>query len=373
MKIIYITSASVLDTWAHSVQIVNMCKAFSDNGAEVVLVSPHRKIFDGIDLFDKYKIQKNFSVKFLPCIDLFPGSSSSLLYLIKFISFYISAKIYILSENFDLLYSRDLYSPIFFKNIVLEQHTFPGKNNFFLRYVFTKNRKVVALTSFIKKRFVEKGLDENNIIVSPSGVNLDNFKMGINKIKIDGINDNDFVFGYIGTLKTMGMEKGVHDCLVALSILNNNYKFLVVGGEKIDIDYYKNISNELGVFDRVVFVGKVPYNDVPKYSSLCDILVAPFPKNEHYSFFMSPLKIFEYMASKKPIIATNLPSIKEVLTDGVNSVLIEPCNSKALFGAIVKIKENPDFGRKIADEAYNNVINYSWSKRSIKIIDFLKL
>ena len=191
--------------------------------------------------------------------------------------------------------------------------------------------------------------------------------------EIKGISRNDFVYGYIGSLRTMGMEKGVIDGLKTLGLLPQNYKFLIVGGEKEDVEFYKNISDELGVSGRVIFTGQILYSDIPKYAAKCDVFVAPFPRNEHFSLYMSPLKIFEYMVSKKPIVTTDLPSLREVLVDGENAMLIPPGNPQALAGAIIKLKENPEYGKKIADRAYLNVSEkYTWKTRAQKIISFVK-
>lgn len=372
MKIAYITNAGYVGGWAHSVQIVNMCKAFASNNIDITLVLPRRSVYRDIDLFEYYSIPKTFKVKMLPCIDIFPGSSNSIFYWVRFISFYFFAKIYTLVNHFDFLYSRDLYSSLFFNKIILEQHSFPKKFNFLKSIIFTKKRKVIVLTSFLKKRFIDAGITEKNIVVAGSAVDLEEFLKERKKIDIKQISEQDFVFGYIGTLKTMNMEKGVYDCISALSFLPLNFKFLIVGGEINDIEYYKKVAEEKKVLDRCVFVGKVLHKDISSYVYICNVFVAPFPENEHYSYFMSPLKIFEYMASKKPIISTALPSITEVLKDGENAILIEPGNAVELATAIQKIKENPEIGIKLVENAYRDVsTNYTWKIRAENIIKFI--
>jgi glycosyltransferase involved in cell wall biosynthesis len=194
-----------------------------------------------------------------------------------------------------------------------------------------------------------------------------------NNFEIKGISENDFVYGYIGSLKTMGMEKGVADGLKALTLLPSSYKFLVVGGEIKDIEYYKKMSDEFGVSDRVIFVGQVPYSDISKYAARCNCFVAPFPENEHYSFYMSPLKIFEYMASKRPIITTDLPSLREILTNEENAILVPPGSPEALAGAIKRLSEDTALCAKLAEKAYFEVKQkYTWKIRAEKIISFIK-
>lgn len=373
MKIAYITNTTYVNGWANSIQIVNMCRSFSGEGAKVTLLLPYRSVQKDVDIFKYFDIPKTFNIKMLPCIDLSVGGEHPIFYWLRFISFYISARFYVWFNNFDIIYSRDIYSSIFFPNIVLEQHSFPRKINFFLNLTFTRNRKIVCLTSFIKNLFIEKGISESNILIAPSAVDLDEFNQNKNRLNISGIDSDKFVFGYIGTLKTMNMEKGVGDCLSALTFLGDDYRLLIVGGESDDLEYYKKMSEDLNVDKKVIFIGKVSYSEVSKYSFLCDVFVAPYPENEHYSFYMSPLKIFEYMASRKPVIATNLPSIKEVLTDGQNAILIKPSDPKGLSEAIVRIKENPELGKRLAEKAYEDVSSkYTWQIRAKNIISFIE-
>ena len=351
MKLAYIANTSLAEGWAHSVQIMNMCEAFAENGEEIVLLVPNRSFFKK-DPFEHYKMPRIFSIKKLPCIDLFAGNPHPFFYWLRFISFYISARFYIWFNGFDFLYSRDFYAVLFFPNIILEQHSFPSKISYLHKLMLHSVKRFIVLTSFIKKRFMEIGVPEGKILIAPDGVDLNKFGNFAGDFEIKGLSEKDFVYGYIGTLKTMGMEKGIAISLKALTLLPVGYKFLVVGGEKIDVEYYKNMSIDLGVSDRVIFTGEISYSNISKYATKCDVFVAPFPENEHYNFYMSPLKIFEYMASKKPIIATNLPSLREVLTDGENALLIPVGHTQALADAIIKLKENPEYGRKIAEKAY---------------------
>jgi glycosyltransferase involved in cell wall biosynthesis len=373
MRLAYITNASLTDGWAHSVQIANMCSSFAQAGAEVTLFVPYRKQFSNNDIFDFYKLPRNFKVKFLPCIDLFFSNPSPFLYWLRFISFYISARVYVWFHKFDVLYSRDLYSVVFFPSIVIEQHSFPSRVSFLHKFFLKRINKLVTLTSYIKQDYVRTGVKEDKIFVAQSAVDLSKFEGEAKEINISGISAGDFVYGYIGTLKTMGMEKGVKIGLEVLKYLPLNFKFLIVGGEKPDIEYYVNIAKEYGVEDRAVFIGQVAYSDIYSYSQKCDVFIAPFPDFKHYSYFMSPLKIFEYMASKKPIISTLLPTILEVLQNEKNSILVPPNDVQSVVNAIKYLSENPNISMKLAESAYNDVIEFTWDKRAEKILKFVKI
>lgn len=374
MKLTYVVHANMPpNVWAHTVQIISMCKAFAENGVDTTLVVPRRNLPKEVDPFVYYGIPKIFSIVQVPCIDIYQTSTSVFVYWLRLISFYISARLYIWKNPSDIIYTRDLYATLFFPNAVVERHSFSQKAGMLNRLMFRLARKIVVLTSFIKERVVRLGIPSDKVHIAPDGVDLSMFS-GVQKDIVipKSVADACVVLGYIGTLKTMGMEKGVDDCIRSLMVLPEDYVLLVVGGESVDIDFYKKKAEECGVSTRVYFIGKVPHQNISAYIQMCAILLAPFPENEHYSFFMSPLKIFEYMASKKPIISTTLPSIQEVLKHEHNALLIPPSDPKALAQAIERLSADKVLAERISTQAYKDVVeSYTWDKRAKKIIDFI--
>jgi glycosyltransferase involved in cell wall biosynthesis len=78
------------------------------------------------------------------------------------------------------------------------------------------------------------------------------------------------------------------------------------------------------------------------------------------------------MASRRPIVASDLPSLREVLRDGENAILVEPDNPKALAEGIKKVLDDPDLARRISKQAYDEIGKYSWNERAKRIVNFLK-
>ena len=101
-----------------------------------------------------------------------------------------------------------------------------------------------------------------------------------------------------------------------------------------------------------------------------NVCAMPFPRNEHYAYHMSPLKLFEYMASKRPIVASDLPSIREILNEE-SAILVEPGNPKALAEGIKKVLQDEELAKKLAENAHRDVQQYSWEKRAEKILEFM--
>jgi len=185
-----------------------------------------------------------------------------------------------------------------------------------------------------------------------------------------GFDKNTEYISYVGRLNTMGSEKGVLNIIKSLKyIKTDNVKLLLVGGPIDDIIRYKSIAEELNVGDRVVFMDRQPVSMLYQYLSASSVLLMPFPWTEHYAYYMSPLKMFEYMAMKRPIVASKLPSIEEVLQHKHNAVLCRHNDPRDLSDKIDWALNNDS--HKLAVQAYNDVQKYTWDKRAIAIIKFI--
>jgi len=90
-------------------------------------------------------------------------------------------------------------------------------------------------------------------------------------------------------------------------------------------------------------------------------------KKRETASYMSPLKAFEYMAAGKPIVASRLKVIGEVLEDRRNALLVPPDSVTEWAGAIQMLKDNEPLSRAIGERAHNDVQKYSWDERVKKI------
>lgn len=375
MKLVYLAQIGLFDDWAHTVQIMKMCEAFSENGVDVELVIPNRGFKNNQDPFEYNHTKNIFKITKVPFVNLFPGNPSPFFYWFRLISFLVTSRVYLMFTQYDVLYTREIYACPFFHNVFVEFHSFPKAIKRFQGFIFKRLFGLVVLTSFIETKMVNVGVSPKKIIIAPDAVKLEDFNEMVSKVEARkrlGLLDNDYILGYIGTLKTMGMEKGVGTAISALEFLPKNHKLYVVGGEVYDVNFYKSMAKDLGLLDRVMFTGKVLHKEIPLYISACDSVTAPFPKNEHYEYYMSPLKIFEYMASKKPMVVTKLASLEEILINRETALFVAPNDPKALADAIAELGSNKDLAKHISTQAYDEVINkYTWDKRAKNILNFI--
>ncbi|MBD3192276.1 MAG: glycosyltransferase, partial [Candidatus Heimdallarchaeota archaeon] len=188
-----------------------------------------------------------------------------------------------------------------------------------------------------------------------NGVNTKEFKPIPKKVAIKTLKKNlsQKVVGEGGIVGFMGEVapwQGVETFIEAAPIVLREFpetRFLIIGGLKTNktrqelIDKIKRKIERKGLKDSILITGQRPHQEMPLFLSLCDILTAPFSEAGYkWNYGFSPLKIFEYLAMGKPVIATDLPWIKELINNQ-NGLIIPPADPKALAGAICELFNNP--------------------------------
>ncbi len=287
-----------------------------------------------------------------------------------------------------LLFFLVLYNRLFFRRrlkFIYEVHALVARNlidKLVERYLAARVDKFIFVTEQLQDVYVKKyHLDRNKALVAPDAVDLAIFALNVPRAQarqrlaetipaLARAGTKMTVLGYTGKFKTMGMDKGISDILRALSRLPDNVIFIAVGGSQADIDDYQKLARELKVENRVVFVGHISQPELALFQQACDILLMPFPLTEHYAYYMSPLKMFEYLAAGRPIIATDLPAVKEVLNND-NAILVKPDNPADLAAGISRLLSDPDLSEIISAQARRDARKYSWAKRVESILGFI--
>ena len=162
--------------------------------------------------------------------------------------------------------------------------------------------------------------------------------------------------------------KGVDVLLQALVKLEG-VNATIIGGDAAEPDFQRlqDTSRSIGLGSRVEFVGMVEPSRVSGLLAKGDVLVLPNVGAEPTVNHTSPLKLFEYMAAGKPIVASNLPSIREVLRDGENAVLVEPGNPTALTSGLRRVLKDWKLAERIASRAFDEAAEYSWDCRAERV------
>lgn len=377
MNIAYILNARLPTEKAHGLAVMKASEALSNRGDSVELVVARRRNPTAGDPFEYYGIAEKFSITYLPCIDLyrFRAIPQKVSWVIQSVSFYASLFLWLIFRSRkEIIYTRDavvcLASTIGFRT-VFECHAVPSRHDLFFGFARFAERIVVVSATI--ERIIKSRLPKIPVLVCPNAVDLSIFDVPIyakDARRELGIPLDSSVLLYTGNFTTYGTDKGIHDILLALPSIRDAV-FYAVGGSATDIERYTAEAREAGITDRVVFIGRKPQKDLALYQKAADVLLMPFPDTEYYRNHMSPIKMFEYMASKRPIVATDLPTIREILTHE-NAVLVAPGDAKALALAVQKLLEDTQRGERLSRAAYEEVLAHTWSERAERIVAFIE-
>jgi glycosyltransferase involved in cell wall biosynthesis len=179
------------------------------------------------------------------------------------------------------------------------------------------------------------------------------------------VDERPGVVAYAGHLYSW---KGVDVLLEAIAGLPEA-RGLIIGGHSAEPDLArtKAVAARLGIAERVTFTGLVEPARVPELLAQADVLVLPNPASAISTRYTSPLKLFEYMAAGRPIVSSDLPSIREILRDGVNALLVAPGDPIALASAIDRLLKDPALAARLVRAALDEVPNYSWQRRAERL------
>ena len=390
MKILYVTEARLPTEKAHGIQISKTCEALARAGADVTLIHPWRLQVNE-DLKDKdawtaYGIERNFRIVTLPCIDLLwlehvLHTSLLFAYPIMTISFGIIATLYALLSGISSIYSRHfltvaLLTPLRLlskKRLFYEAHDFPtaGLMKRFKGAILSRIQGTVVITERLSELYRELGVEKEGLLVASDAVDIERFSgadpVGIRKDL--QLPEDTRIVCYTGNLYRW---KGVHTLALSEMHLPPDCHIIIVGGSAADhnITEFKEFIESEGI-ENVTVTGFIPHDRIPGYLADTDVLVLPNSAQETMSReYTSPLKLFEYMASGKPIVASDLPSLREVLNED-NALLVEPDDPRILARGIMQLLEDEELANALADQAFINVQEHSWENRAKKILAFI--
>ena len=389
MKIIYLTNARLPTEKAHGGLIVRMCEAFTRLGANVSLLHAWRSQpnpqLSTISVLDYYNVTHPFTVKTLPNINIqtvkkfLPRRVWNATYsahtnvwglLAAMVASKMQADLYVL---FDGPPSAVWWLAKKGLPTVVELNQIPGPySRRILKSAMSKPglKLVTCITQHMANTLQTSiGISRQKILVTHNGVDLDFFRKQGETDKntlCQPLNtDSKPTIVYAGQLTE---NRGVHTLVQAAALLPKvNIK--IVGGEPNDIERLRLLAKEIKV-DNISFVGHVLPNKVPEYLHSADALILPMSgENAHTSYHASPSKLFEYMATGVPIIASDLPSIREVLTNEESAILVRPDDSHALAAGINRVLSNKSLANRIGSQSETASRSYTWERRVKRVLE----
>jgi glycosyltransferase involved in cell wall biosynthesis len=366
MKILYVAASPIPSQAANSVHVIKMANALANAGHETILVSAEYCRSEAppctdAEMASYYDVDSGF--KLYRSQGLLHGKAGAVLHTLQMLILY-------LRFHPDLVYSRCYFTAFFFSllriPVVFESHNdydkgSPTEKLFTLMAPRPSLTRIVVISQALKEHFVANyGIPSTKILVAADGAD----ESPDTSSPLERTTGNTQV-GYVGHLYP---GRGI-DVIIALAQQLPDIGFHIIGGTAPDVAHW---SQQAAQYPNLVFYGHTPHKKATEYLQSLDILLAPYQKKVAVSGgagdtsrWMSPLKIFEYMAAGKPIICSDMPVLHEVLTPEVNCLLCPPDNVDAWAAAIKRLIEDKDLSAKLGAQAKQDLVTkYTWKARA---------
>ena len=299
---------------AHGRQIVKTVEALARRGLDIELVIPRRTNASNQEIFSHYGVTHPFLLKQLTTADFF--GRSKLGYGFSVLCFFLVFLVRLFSKN-AIVYTRSewvaVLSRLITKRVIWEAHEVKGSRA--ERWLAKKGVGLVAISHGIVKSFASMGISFMQAVVSPDAVDLDWMAHAPDQSGelrgLLGLDKNDRVLLYAGSL-SLYPWKGVDGLLRLAQALPTPWRLVIVGGSPQDIAAW---AEKPGA-KQIIWHSAVSAQEVASWYKMADALILPNkPGYAASDFYTSPMKLFEYLAAKKLIFASRLPSIEEVVSE----------------------------------------------------------
>jgi glycosyltransferase involved in cell wall biosynthesis len=248
--------------------------------------------------------------------------------------------------------------------------TFPALARAVERLVWRRADLVIGVSEPLRPYLQGAGVRAEDIRILPNGVDTSLFRSDVpreparRRLNLEG----RFVIGFAGSLKPW---HGVDWLLAAFEQLrqtDSTAHALIVGDGPLRQSLEEQASNR-GLRGTVTFTGAVDHEAMPDYLAAMDVAVAPYPALD--DFYYSPLKLFEYMAAGRAVVASRVGQVAQILADGETGLLCEPGNSASLVYCIRRLRSDAALRQELGRRAREASVAHTWSHTAEQVVSWV--
>ncbi len=396
MKISYVNLGSLPNQKAHPVQIFNTCSALASEGAQVQLLARHAAIKRGtraiagnwpLPSADYFGVAQNFELvrPARAWQNVFKRQNSRQRFVgecAQFLMRRASRPDFVYTRQTSLAFRLAAHLPL-----ALEAHDFDIMNDAEMRPLlqgwraghYPQFRGIVAISQTLADGLIERGVPASHILVAHDGIDPTRFENPLSTAQARALLQTRLpdsaalldaarpIVGYCGHFyEGRGIE-----LLLECARRRPDWTFLLVGGFEEDLARYRQIAQS-NALQNVVFTGYVSNADLAPYLWASDVLTMPYQFEQQNSRFMSPMKMFEYMATNRAIVTADWPQIREVLQPEQSALFYPRNNANALETALERALNDAALRHKLSQNARRDVENYTWRARARRILNWIE-
>lgn len=372
MRVLYLSHGNIPSKWAHTFQAMKMAEALAARVEHLELVTARSVLpsrVNRVDLHHWYGVSASLRVVRLPVHANLHGEC--------FTSdenprFDVAAAWYARLKRPDLVYTRSIAAATCCAAAglatILESHL-PGDAPRLAELRAAARlpalRCLVTVTDALREDWIAADVPAAKIRVWPDAVDLERFR---------DLPEPEAARATLGVAREGSLAvycghfyeaKGV-PCLIEAARRLPKLRFELVGGWPADIARLRESARDC---ESLRFAGFVANTQVPMRLAAADVLVLPNSGRFPQARTTSPLKLFEYMAARRPIVATRIPALAGLLRHGENAWLVTPDSAQALADGIERVLADPGLAQRLAEQAWRDVQHYTWERRAAELLE----
>jgi len=258
-------------------------------------------------------------------------------------------------------------------NELLYPKKYPGMS-FFMHWCFLHADKIFAVSNFTKQLLIKDNVAEEKIRVIPNGTNPIRFRPEVKYdqiIKEKALVDKKIIFSVSRLVKRKNFGIVIESMIEILKEIPN--AVYVIGGKGPMKEQWVKLAMDLRVADRVIFVGYIPDEDLPKFYAMSDVFVLPnIESTEEGDVEGFGIAFLEANACGIPVIGGRSGGVEDAIVDGKTGFLINPYDKKEIQAAIINILKHPTLAQSLGEHGRRRVVEQlSWKKVIKKMWEYI--
>jgi len=263
----------------------------------------------------------------------------------------------------------EVNSPYSIQKRKYEKLYFPWLSRYGEYKIFQKAPRIIVVSSPLKQIVADYNVDAGKVTVLPNGTDPERFdpRLDASELRKELDIEGKIVLGFVGILRSWHNIDKLINVLEEIDLEKHNAVMLFLGdGPSYDelVEYNRQKGHE----KTVRFLGRIPHDQIQKYIALFDVAISP-----HATPYSSPMKILEYMAMEKAILAPDMPNIRDIISHGETGILFEPDNAESLKANLLELMNDAENRKRLGKDARQAVTGkFTWFNNARITADIAK-
>lgn len=273
------------------------------------------------------------------------------------------------AKRFDIPFVLEVNAPLWYEQSRLGKLRFKGLARFSERWICSRATWTLVVSNVLRNFLVGEKIPTDKLVVMPNGIDPTRFHPNIRGqlVRARYSLDGNQVIGFVGWFRRWHGLELLMELMHEANLGERNVRLLLVGDGPAEPEL-RRYANLYKLNFAVRFTGPIPQEEIPSHIAAMDIVVQP-----RATEYACPMKLIEYMAMQKCIVAPNQENIRELIENGVSGCLFKPDHKDSLHSTLLQLIQDPSKRECLAANAYRAIYERKllWeanAKRTLELV-----